>query len=389
LTRAFGAVLDPAPTPDGSSLFFVSLTPNGFDQRSLALPSVPVAGLSPHDFQRPKGGSPAFAPGPQPPERAYESLRTLTWGFNSPARFLPSGSEVGLLAGGGDVVGRLEGTIGGSYGWRGGTSGGAAAVRGRGLSIADVIARGYGLSERPGSQTREPRPERDRDRFGVEALLERRRLTDHGATTLGGGLLLERTDPKTGAGFSRWFGHVDGVARYGRRAEKWGASAEVTFSGAAGRSGSSGWDLGRAGLELAVRTPAGRFSASAEEGWIGGTPSRFDLFTLGSAVGPFAPEADRLFLSEAPALPAAVEAGDRLEVRRAEWSPFGPIVLHASTQRTSGSWIRVAGVDLRVAIGDFPLKLGGRLEILVGVSRIFDAPLKNTNVGYFSLGVRP
>lgn len=49
----------------------------------------------------------------------------------------------------------------------------------------------------------------------------------------------------------------------------------------------------------------------------------------------------------------------------------------------------MAGMDVRVAIEDFPLELGGRLELLLGVARILDAPLKNRNVGYFALGVRP
>lgn len=389
LTRVFGAVLDPAPTPDGSAVFFVSLGPNGFDVRRLALSSVPAEGFSAHVFSHREIGPQVFVAGTPPPERAYQALQTLTWGFNSPTRFLPSGSEIGLLAGGGDLIGQLEGTIGGSYGWRGGTSGGAAAARWRGFSRADVVARGYGLVERPGEQTREARPERDRDRYGLEAFLERRRLMEHAETTLGGGMLVERSRLKSADVGSRWFGHVDGAARYGRRSEEWGASSGLTFSGAAGRSGSSGWDVCRAGLELAARTPAGRISAAAEEGWIGGTPSLFDLFTIGSAAGSFSPEGDRLFLSEAAALPAAVAAGERLQVRRVEWSPLAPLVFHGSTQRASGNWIRVAGIDLRIALEDFPLKLGGRLELLIGVSRVFDAPLKNRNVGYFTLGVRP
>jgi len=389
LTRVFGAVRDPAPTPDGSTVFFVSLTPNGFDVRRLALEAVPADGLSGHVLAHRKVGPPVFQAGAQPPEKAYEPLRALTWGIDAPSRFLPSGSEVGLLAGGGDAVGRLEGSIGGGWGWRGGTAGGAAAVRGRDFSFADIVARGYGLAERPGSQAREARPERDRDRFGVEAVFERRRLVDHGATALSGGLLLERTNPKPGDGFSRWFGHFEGEARYGKRGETWGGSAAMTFSSAAGRSGPLGWELLRAGFELAARTPAGRLSAFAEEGRTFGTPSRFDLFTVGSALGTFSPEGDRLFLSAAPALPAALSAGDSLEARRVEWAPAGPLVLHGSAQRTSGSWIRVAGVDLRIALENFPLQLGGRMELLLGISRVLDAPLENRNVGYFSLRIRP
>jgi hypothetical protein len=389
LTRAFGAVLDPAPTPDGSAVFFVSLTPSGFDLRRLALAAVPEVGLSAHVLAHRKVGPQVFQAGAQPPEKAYEPLRTLTWGFNSPARFLPSGSEAGLLAGGGDAVGRLEGTIGGGWGWRGGTAGGAAAIRTRVFYFGDVLARGYALVERPGSQGSEARPERDRDRFGVEAVFERKRLIDHGATALSGGLLLERTNPKPGDGFSRFLGHLEGETRYGRRGETWGGSAAVTFAGAAGRSGPSGWELLRAGFELAVRTPAGRVSALAEEGRTFGTPSLFDLFTVGSALGTFSPEGDRLFLSAEPALPAAVSVGDRLQARRVEWAPAGPLVLHGSAQRASGSWIRVAGVDLRFALEDFPLQLGGRIELLLGISRVFDEPLENRNVGYFSLGIRP
>ena len=150
-----------------------------------------------------------------------------------------------------------------------------------------------------------------------------------------------------------------------------------------------GWELLRAGFELAARTPAGRLSAFAEEGRTFGTPSRFDLFTVGSALGTFSPEGDRLFLSAAPALPAALSAGDSLEARRVEWAPAGPLVLHGSAQRTSGSWIRVAGVDLRIALENFPLQLGGRMELLLGISRVLDAPLENRNVGYFSLRIRP
>src|SRR5262249_58555098 len=111
--------------------------------------------------------------------------------------------------------------------------------------------------------------------------------------------------------------------------------------------------------------------------------------TLGSGLGRFPPDADRLSLCSEPARRAAAASGDRLENRRVEWWPVSVLVLHFSTQRASGPWVRVAGVDVVIAIADFPLVVPGRLELRVGVSRVFDEPTKNRNVAYFSIGVRP
>ncbi|HEY0783144.1 MAG TPA: hypothetical protein VGE98_11860, partial [Thermoanaerobaculia bacterium] len=70
LTRAPGAALSPAPTPDGAALFYLQLEPHGLDLRRLDLHRTPPPSLERAALNLPANLAPAIrpqAPAPQPP----------------------------------------------------------------------------------------------------------------------------------------------------------------------------------------------------------------------------------------------------------------------------------------------------------------------------------
>jgi len=406
LTRAFGAASAPAPAPDGRNLFFLSYQPGGVDLHRLALDSVPAEGLAAVPLNRStyplappeRRSAPAPFAAAKVESRPYSAFGAMRCGIFGGGEVSPSGSRLEVNAGGGDFGGRLSWSVGGEFGWNGGTSGGALAARWSGLRAADVVVRAYGFRERPGAASSEPRPAWGRDRWGGELFLDRERDWDHGDVGLSAGGLAERSDASSSAAGStgRAFGHAGGRFSVRRESERWGASLALSAAGAVGSTGGQGWQLGRAGARLKLRTPAGSFALGGEEGWTGGSPSRFDVFAVGGGASSFSPEADRLFTAEATALPKAVLSGARLETWRAEWTPVPPLALYGAGFRASGgpheqaaSRMLVAGLELRLSVADPPIPIGGRLEAVLGIARILDEPLKNRTVGYLSISVRP
>ena len=177
LTRVTGGAFAPAPTPDGTALFFLDFAGRGVAVRRLALGG---PGLS--ELERPTDAYPllpprsveaaAFGAAPVPEARPYsvwpsQAVRPLI-DFS----FGPSGNTVQLGADSADVLGRLHMLAMGSIGNAVGPRGGSIAAAWRGLPAALVLQL-FSAIEKPGNQGLAPRPEFDQQRWGG---LPRRRV---------------------------------------------------------------------------------------------------------------------------------------------------------------------------------------------------------------------
>jgi len=406
VTNGFGASLAPAPTPGGESVFFLSPGPGGVDLRRIELArgdGAPRAGGFPEG-----GAFPLYPPSPRPElppfglsparitPRDYRFLDGLSWRFGTGFRASASGRSYEPMIGGGDVVGRFDWSLAGSIADRGEIAGGAGALRWRGFDAAEIGFRVFDLIERPGKMQRVSRVALDRDRIGIEIQAGKERNWSHGFWRFGLAALSEKIDPQSGDAFDRRLALGELAGSFERRWRDWGGALYAVIRGGGGRSGGRSWRVGRAELSARVETPAGTFSYSADEGATRGEPGPWDRFNVGGGLGSLAPESDELVRAGALALPAAVLSGERVDHRRAELRCLELLRFYAESFRTAkrdssepGERIRIAGVELELDVAEFPVKLGGKLQIALGAAHIYDEPLKGRNAGYLTLRIRP
>ncbi|HET7041095.1 MAG TPA: hypothetical protein VFI13_03715, partial [Gemmatimonadales bacterium] len=204
LTRTQGAALAPTPEPDGSALFFLSLTPDGLTLRRLPLSAQRVGVLVAPDL--PRRLAPAVPP--PTPERPAPFTRAdvapgRPYGIGK-QELLPligesassTGGVVELGVRGGDVVGRLDWLALGSIGGGGWPEGGALAASWRRFPVT----LGFHLFRSTERPTREEDVARrgnllDLDRFGVELSASRDWGWSGGALSLAGQVLWAQVSP--------------------------------------------------------------------------------------------------------------------------------------------------------------------------------------------------
>jgi hypothetical protein len=401
LTRVTGGALAPAPSPDGKALFFLEITAKGVDVRRLSLPAQTIAPVA----RRP--GFPLLPPDPVPatvfartsvaPDRPYRiwpghvvrPLATFSVG--------PDGSawQVGLE--GSDVVGRLDWVAAGAVGNEAGPRGASVAATYRGLPVA-LSAHAFFAREKPGSQRVVRRRDFDQERVGgfVEASWGRPFTGGRVRVDAGGGV--SRVEPlAAGDDFDRALVSLRARASGSKVRGKTGFGFDGNFSGSSGRTDGGSWSQFLAGAGASVFLPIARISTSGRYGDTGGSPTRFDVFSIGgapSAVLPAGLDRNRV---ELPALPAFVQTGVRVESLRGELALRGlPVVVYWERLR---AWdpdgekprpVRVFGVELRIDERLLPVEFSGDLAFYAGVAKIRStSPRFDSTRGYAGLLYRP
>src|SRR5262249_26707408 len=191
-------------------------------------------------------------------------------------------------------------------------------------------------------------------------------------------------------------GTARGRLSYRRTRGQAGFAADMDLSGAFGTTDSESWSLGSGAVRVTGIAPAVSLSASARFGTMGGSPTRFDLFALGGAPSAILPPGLDRNRVESPALPAAVQLGDRFEAYRAELSQSGgPFLLYAERMRawSSGSpkpyWIRLEGIEARLE-RLVPPEVIGPFSFYLGLARVRSAvPRFDSIRGYAGMIFRP
>jgi hypothetical protein len=395
LTRTQGAALAPAPSPDGSVLFFLSLEPDGFDLRRLSLPARgAMAAAATPAAELPRELAPAIRPPaaarPEPFVRA-EVQPGRSFGLGRQELFpLLGGSaatgggvwELGLR--GGDVVGRLNWMAFGSIGDGGWPEGAALAATWRSWPV-DVGVHAFQSAERPTEDESVAGRGNllDLDRRGFELWASRDWQWSGGGLSMAARGLWSEVEPARGedvldqrlsalalswSEFRRWGrwrlwsglgSHYEAGSTEGSSWKRWGGSAAVNLR----------YDDTR--LVLTWRRDASRDLSYG-----------FDLYQLGGAETSLLPEsalANRIVM---PALPVGTRLGERHEGQRAELTlDFLPAPLFYERHRLWGlggsdrDWLSLAGMEYRFSIGPLPIGRLPALDLRVGVAHILDDPL--------------
>jgi len=399
ITVSSAACLAPAPTPDGRAVFFLSLEPDGLDLRRIAMgtgsaPAVSVA-LAPAVRPVPPPTPAALRVADVAPGRSYgfgrHELRILAGGATAPS----GGSlELGLRTG--DIVGRLSGLFLGAAGRDGGDSGAVAAVAWRGWPVA-LDATLFVSRERPSEQRYSDLAageSMDANRTGVVLAASWHRHLRATRLDTRGGVFAARLDPRIAESFDQRACFVAlGLHKEPSR-RPWRLIEELDVRGIAGSSDGESWRrlTGRASLGVAFKNNS--LAVSWQRSMVRGTPSSFDLVTVGGLPGSLLPEDVRDNRVAVPALPAALLVGDDHEASRIDLGLAGlPLFFERhrvwSSGQERGNWLRVAGFEVELTSDPIPLaKLPG-VHVRVGAAQILDQPFKGKNRAWIGLGYRP
>ena len=402
LTRTQGAAFSPEPSPDGASLFYVSLEPDGLDLRRLPLPTPAdrAGNAPPAPTVLPPGLAPAVRP-PEPalpepfavaevgPGREYglgrQELMPLLGGSASSDAGV---WEVGVR--GGDVIGRLDWLALGSISSDGWPEGGALAAVWRGWRgwPVDVGFHLFTSTERP---TRDfAIPERgtllDVDRRGLEvSALWDRRWSDGLLRVEARGLWGE-VDPGRAPDVDHEIASL--AAGYGsfRRWGSWRLDGGLGGRFEAGRTGGDGWTRfgGTARLALGhLGRDENRLALSWQRDGSEDVRYGFDLYQLGGPDVTLLPEAALSGRVTVPGLPVGTLLGSEHEGQRAELTlGLLPVPLFYERHRlwyegeARGGWLSLAGLEYRFRLDPLPVGRLPGLDLRAGVARVLDEPFR-------------
>lgn len=267
----------------------------------------------------------------------------------------------------------------------------------RGLPVA-LSAHAFIAREKPGSQRVVRRPDFDVERRGGWLETSWERALPAGWLRIDGGGGASSVELLSGGEeFSRGLGSVRARATARRVEGKTGFGFDLETSGAAGRTDAHSWSQFRAVAGVTGFLPVARLSASGGYGDTGGSPTRFDLFSIGGAPSSTLPAGLDRNRVELPALPAFVQTGERVESLRAEIALAQlPLVVYAERLR---AWtpdadkpepVRVLGAELRIDERILPAPLSGDFAFYAGVAKVRStSPRFDSTRGYAGLLYRP
>jgi hypothetical protein len=309
----------------------------------------------------------------------------------------PDGNAWQIGVEGSDVVGRLDWVALGSIGNDAGPRGASLAASYRGLPVT-LSAHAFLAREKPGSQRVVRRSEFDQERAGGFLEASWRRPFSGGRVDLTGGGGWSRVEPLAGVDdFDRSLVSIRARASARRVRGKSGFGFDVDAFGSSGWTDGRSWRQFLAGARVSGFLPVAGISASGRYGETSGSPTRFDVFSVGgapSAVLPAGLDRNRIELA---ALPAFVQTGDRIESVRAELELREvPVAIYGERLR---AWnesaekprpVRVFGAELRIDERLLPDAFSGELAFYAGVAKIRStSPRFDSTRGYAGLLYRP
>ena len=209
-----------------------------------------------------------------------------------------------------------------------------------------------------------------------------------------GGTRVEALD--SGRVFARALGSAAARLVYRRTRARSGFAAAVGAGGSAGVTAGQSWSQWSAGGRLSGILPWATVSAAGRLGDTGGSPSLFDLYTVGGAESAILPPGLDTNRLHSPALPADVQVGKRFEALRTELEASAvPVAVYAEWLR---AWdpaagrpdpVRVAGAEVRLE-RLIPAEYGRTVSFHVGAGWIVSGePSIRAVRGYAQLVYRP
>jgi Tol biopolymer transport system component len=401
LTRVTGAALAPERNPADGSLWFLSMHAGGLDVRRIARGAEPAGRVVPIlAAQFGFAGMQAAVPRPIPPDSIGRSRR---YGLGPRVnRWLPGGSMSGdgvsgmLSAFSGDIVGRLNVVVTGSYGQTG-------TVQGGSLRAA----------------WRRPRPALE---LGVHGFLHEPSLGRHaiaGVDSIDAAVLqgvIGAAAFRTGDGWSV-SGRVGGSAGSMTPQRQAGTHfrglgfGEVTTSFLQGRGGRSVVERfsiqsvqghTRAAYQRAVGTVQVETSGAeipdvqlrGTFGRLVGSPHPFERFTIGGAAMPVGDSTAMNQRYALPMLPTGVASGDvlmawRIAIPSNGWTLFYEGASAGDSLYGSRPWHRAAGIEIRADVPPISVVFTPRIRGRVGAAYMLDPPFRKRVRGFLAMQFEP
>lgn len=347
ITRTSGGAFQPAPAND-ERVFFMSLDPDGYVVRVIdgaseaKPPAVLEASLVPAIPPQPRT-PPTFTTTPVT-SHAY-GIGRQEWSWFTSQDFAPQQRAIELGVRFGDVAGRLDTLVIGSFATNDAPEGVALVSAWRGWPI-EIQGHAFHTDGDDGGELR--------------AIWSRR--FPRSRLTLEGGASDERTFASAAFSTRQQLGaaRIEESARIDADDDHYRAAV-----GAAYRSGS---------LRVAARYQHD-----------GG-----DVVTLGGISSSILPRSAYALRILDPALPVATLAGDRYDGWRIESSVPGlPFTAFYQRHELDSSRLSLAGGELRVGVDPNPIIKTPGLDLTLGVARILDAPLRGETKWWLGMRWRP
>jgi hypothetical protein len=428
LTWTLSAAWQPAPAPDGKSLYYVRLTGTGCQIRKIDLVQ-PELDAEPEPMQMPDTiivpntifsapDAPSLLPPPstspiQPKNYSVWDTHSTSYSGINGISISPANDSIQTSIEGSDMLDRLHWSVSGAWGAANGPRGAGAGLMYRGWRLAPSL-QAYTSLEKPSRQRFAPMEGLDRERQGGEFALtwQQKGLTPITIKPFAAFETIKDGDPNnpfplvSEQNRTMWGAMASISARRSKRGDRgeWGIGFNASFQGAQGSTelsdpidgedGPGNWQIARLGLGLSFITPLGPLHISAQEGRLWGDPGIFDMFHLGGINTSLVPTSLDLNRLEQDALPGYMQVGDRMRKMRATWG--GLYYEKSAVWFDDGSkpeYQSIAGLEFRLdeEIADIisPILPDATVPFFAfGVHRIIDGPIKNKTVVTFSMGVR-
>ncbi|HSF43938.1 MAG TPA: hypothetical protein VLT87_29370 [Thermoanaerobaculia bacterium] len=383
LTRTQGAAIAPAPAPDGSGLYYLSLEPDGLDLRRLPLPITETASAPPADI--PTSLAPAVRPpAPPAPEPFPESevAESRPYGLGRQELFPLLGGTAASDGGawelgvrGGDVIGRFGWFVLGSLGESGWPTGGALA----GSLRRWPVELGFHLFQS------EEDPEGnllDLDRQGIELSARWERVWSGDRLRLTGGVLWNDIEPdRTGPSLNQRIASLQGGWGSLRRRGSWRFEPGLSAHVETGNTDGDGWTRAGGLLQLGLGHDDTRLRLTWSRNTSEDVARAFDLYQLGGARTTLLPDTALSSRIAVPGLPPGILLGEEHEGQRAELTlGFLPAPVFYERHRlwssgaAKGEWLTLAGLEYRLALDPIPIGRLPALDLRVGVAQILEEP---------------
>ncbi len=402
MTRTVGGAWNPAPSPDGKTLFFTTLDARGMEIRRLDL-ALPPLGSAPAPEPRflttdtvlPPPAEPAVLPrvaGPLP-TTPYHAASNAWIQVASGATIAPSGTawQVGLS--GADLLGRLSWQALAGFGDDAGPRGAMAGFSSAAWAWQPAFTL-FSVTARPSRQRFVPAAG-DTRRQGAELSFT---WEDRGEVPFWFSPVAasERVEPlDSGPARTRsLLGLRAGMEALWARGD-WGVALRPNLQWFPGTTSGNRWNLLRAEVALRLENPVVPVTLRTSGGRIvqgGAGGEAFHLGGTATSLLPASLDCDRV---EQAALPSRLATGDRFLRWRGEAGGALRAYLEGTALWAPGPgrppFTRVAGLEFTL---ENPLGAAGeeflrRMRIQAGFHRPLDGPMKGRSVGTLTLVMRP
>ena len=402
MTRTVAGAWNPAPSPDGRSLFFTTLDARGMEIRRLDL-TLPPLGAAPAPEPRFLTTKTVLAPTAEPvalprvpgplPSAPYRAAANQWIQLGSGATVAPSGTswQVGLA--GADLLGRLSWQALAGFGDGAGPRGAVAGVSSAAWAWRPAFT-AFSATARPSRQRFAP-VAADTRRQGLELSLT---WEDRGEVPFWFSPVAatERVEPlDSGPARTRsLLGLRAGMRALWARGP-WGLALAPNVQWFPGTTAGNRWSLLRAEVALRLENPGVPVTLRISGGRIARGGAGDEAFHLGGASTSLLPASLECNQVEQPALPAHLATGDRFLRWRGEVGGALRAYVEGTALWEPGPgrppFTRVAGLEytLNTPLGSASEEILGRMRIQAGIHRPLDGVMKGRAVGTLTLLVRP